>query len=168
MENSIYTYNQGPVLGALLELGGEENLSRAATVIRAVDKHLTVPAPGVAPGSSPDTRTSILRCDGTGDGGLFTGILCRYLALAALDARLPEGARTTAAELVNATAEAFWAGRRTQGGPIFSIHAAEPASVSYPAGAAVELSTQLQAWMALEAAATLSRAAITGAAPAAP
>jgi predicted alpha-1,6-mannanase (GH76 family) len=159
LENTIYTYNQGPVLGALLELGGEENLSRAATVIRAVDTHLTVPAPAVPPGSSPGVRTSILRCDGTGDGGLFTGILCRYLALAALDARLPEGTRTTAAELVTATAEAFWAGRRTQDGPIFSVHAVQPADATYPAGAAVELSTQLQAWMVLEAA-----AAITGAA----
>ena len=168
VENNIYTYNQGPVLGALLELGGEENLSRAATVIRAIDQHLTVPAPALAPESSPAARTSILRCDGTGDGGLFTGILCRYLAIAAVDARLPEGARTTAAELVTATAEAFWAGRRTQRGPIFSIHAALPAASTYPAGAVVELSTQLQAWMALEAAATLSRAAITGAAPAAP
>jgi predicted alpha-1,6-mannanase (GH76 family) len=132
-----------------------------------VDRHLTVPAGAVVHGGSPDTRTSILRCDGTGDGGLFTGILCRYLALAALDARLPEGTRTTAAELVNATAEAFWAGRRAHGAPVFSVHAAQPASATYPAGAAVELSTQLQAWMTLEAAASLSRTAAPGAAPAA-
>lgn len=168
VENTIYTYNQGPVLGALLELGGETNLSRAATVIRAVDTHLTVPAPALVPGSSPDVRTSILRCDGTGDGGLFTGILCRYLALAALDARLPEGTRTTAGELVTATAAAFWAGRRTQGGPIFSVHAGQPAGATYPAGTAVELSTQLQAWMALEAAARVNQSPLTGAAPAGP
>jgi predicted alpha-1,6-mannanase (GH76 family) len=157
VENTIYTYNQGPVLGALLELGGEANLARAATLIRAVDKHLTVPAHAVVPGSPPDSRTSILRCDGTGDGGLFTGILCRYLVLAAADARLPEGARTTAGELVTATAGAFWAGRRTQGGPVFSIHAAQPADATYPPGAGVELSTQLQAWMVLEAAASVQQ-----------
>lgn len=157
VENTIYTYNQGPVLGALLELGGEANLARAATVIRAVDQHLTVRAHAVVPGSPPDSRTSILRCDGTGDGGLFTGILCRYLALAALDAGLPEGAGATAKELVTATAEAFWAGRRTEGAPIFSIHASQPADATYPEGAAVELSTQLQAWMVLEAAAFLQR-----------
>jgi predicted alpha-1,6-mannanase (GH76 family) len=168
VENTVYTYNQGPVLGALLELGGEANLARAATVIGAVDRHLTVPAHAVVPGSPPDTRTSILRCDGTGDGGLFTGILCRYLALAALDARLPGGARSTAAELVTATAEAFWAGRRTQGGPIFSVHAAQPAATTYPPGAVVELSTQLQAWMVLEAAASLHQARLNGAAPAVP
>ncbi len=155
VENTIYTYNQGPVLGALLELGGEANLARAATVIGAVDKHLTVPAHTLVPGSSPDARTSILRCDGTGDGGLFTGILCRYLALAARDTRLPNAARTTAAELVTATAEAFWVGRRTGGDPTFSVHAAQPADTTYPPGTVVELSTQLQAWMALEAAASL-------------
>ncbi|PTT60317.1 glycosyl hydrolase, partial [Arthrobacter sp. HMWF013] len=164
VEGTIYTYNQGPVLGALLELGGEANLARAADVIGAVARHLTVPAPvpGAAPdAASPAAPARVLRCDGTGDGGLFTGILCRYLALAALDDRLPASARSTAAELVLATAEAFWAGRRPehatpgQGNVIFSIHATQPAGATYPPGAAVELSTQLQAWMVLEAAATL-------------
>lgn len=158
VENTIYTYNQGPVLGALVELGGDANLARAVAVIDGVAQHLTVhPA---APGSS----ARILRCDGTGDGGLFTGILCRYLALAAADARLPESARNTAMELVTATADAFWAGRRPAGTGattagngrcLFSIHAAQPADTTYPPGAAVELSTQLQAWMVLEAAAAL-------------
>jgi len=157
VENTIYTYNQGPVLGALLELGGDANLARASAVIDGVAQHLTVhPA---AQGSSP----RVLRCDGTGDGGLFTGILCRYLALAAADARLPESARNTATELVTATADAFWAGRRpagagaTTGSCVFSTHAAQPADTTYPPGAAVELSTQLQAWMVLEAAAVIHK-----------
>ncbi|MGY4543043.1 putative alpha-1,6-mannanase (GH76 family) [Arthrobacter sp. UYNi723] len=154
VENTLYAYNQGPVLGALLELGGNANLARAAALVDAVANQLTVPA------------QRILRCDGTGDGGLFTGILCRYLALAAVDARLPESARNTAKELVTATAEAFWAGRRpagrgaasaTAGNVLFSIHAAQPADTTYPPGAAVELSTQLQAWMALEAAAAIHK-----------
>ncbi|MDI3194180.1 glycoside hydrolase family 76 protein [Pseudarthrobacter sp. AL07] len=158
VENTIYTYNQGPVLGALLELGGDANLARAAAVIDGVTQHLTVHT--TAPGSFP----RILRCDGTGDGGLFTGILCRYLALAAVDARLPESARNTARELVTATAEALWAGRRPaeagaatagNGRYVFSTHAANPADTTYPPGAAVELSTQLQAWMVLEAAAAI-------------
>jgi len=154
VENTLYTYNQGPVLGALLELGGDANLARAAALVDAVANRLTVPG------------QRILRCDGTGDGGLFTGILCRYLALAAVDARLPESARNTAKELVTSTAEAFWAGRRpagrgaasaTAGSVLFSIHAAQPADTTYPPGAAVELSTQLQAWMVLEAAAAIQQ-----------
>jgi predicted alpha-1,6-mannanase (GH76 family) len=169
IDRAVYTYNQGPVLGALLELGGDANLARVAEVVHAVDRHLTVAAPfdGVNDGGTSDGGT-VLRCDGTGDGGLFTGILCRYLALAAMDARLPEETRGTAARLVTDTAEAFWQGRRTLNAgdtqdrqrrrSIFSAHAARPAAETYPAGAAVELSTQLQAWMVLEAAAAINRA----------
>ena len=36
VDGAIYTYNQGPVLGALLELGGEDNLRRAALLVDAV------------------------------------------------------------------------------------------------------------------------------------
>lgn len=78
----IYTYNQGPVLGALLELGGDANLARGAALVGSVAEHLTV--------REPDTQGRlVLRGEGTGDGGLFTGILVRYLALAAGDVRLP-------------------------------------------------------------------------------
>lgn len=157
LERAVYTYNQGPVLGALLELGGEANLARAAALVEAVDRKLTVP------------DSSVLRCEGTGDGGLFTGILCRYLALAAADRRLPGATGATAARLVTDTAEAFWSGRRPvhdgeagarlEGKSIFSVDAAQPAAATYPVGAAVELSTQLQAWMTLEAAAAVTAAA---------
>jgi predicted alpha-1,6-mannanase (GH76 family) len=180
VERAVYTYNQGPVLGALLEMGGEADLARAAVVVDAVDRLLTVPSatsqpqapsPAHTAGAAPSTGTEtssrgrVLRCEGSGDGGLFTGILCRYLALAAADSRLPAETRATAAGLVAGTAEAFWSGKRTvQAGEapgrhhvavVFSQHAAKPAGETYPPGAAVELSTQLQAWMVLEAAATL-------------
>ncbi|WP_350000739.1 glycoside hydrolase family 76 protein [Pseudarthrobacter sp. WHRI 8279] len=178
VERAVYTYNQGPVLGALLEMGGEADLARAAVVVDAVDRLLTVPFPTepgefspADTGSAPSTpaaasvRGRVLRCEGSGDGGLFTGILCRYLALAAADGRLPAETRATAAGLVAGTAEAFWSGKRTvqageaagrhHGAIVFSQHAAISAGETYPPGAVVELSTQLQAWMALEAAATL-------------
>lgn len=168
LEDAIYTYNQGPVLGSLLELGGTANLERAATVVRAVATHLI--SPGAANRTEP-TNTMVLRCDGTGDGGLFTGILTRYLALAANDQRLPQDIRTTAAGLITGTADALWAGRRLiaageplarhgqAGRPVFSSDPRQPAADAYPPGAAVELSTQLQAWMVLEAAASLEPAA---------
>src|SRR5215217_5686721 len=112
IERSIYTYNQGPVLGALLELGGNANLARAAALVEAVDRQLTVPAGEGNDGGEASGERMVLRCEGTGDGGLFTGILCRYLALAAADPRLPRKARATAARLVTSTAEAFWAGKQ--------------------------------------------------------
>jgi len=186
VERAVYTYNQGPVLGALLELGGEANLARAAVVVDAVQRLLTVPAGGHgtahagaaqrgaqasdAGGGSSAGQRSVLRCEGTGDGGLFTGILCRYLALAAADTRLPHATRATAARLVTDTAEAFWSGRRPvgpseararmEGRSIFSMHDAQPAAATYPPGAAVELATQLQAWMVLEAAAAVNAAGL--------
>ncbi|MET3811298.1 glycoside hydrolase family 76 protein [Arthrobacter sp. UYEF3] len=160
LEDAIYTYNQGPVLGALLELGGEANLARAASLVAAVAANLTVSAPLLG------RKGTVLRCEGTGDGGLFTGILVRYLAAAAVDGRLSADVRATAALLVTDTAEAFWEGRRVVGaqeplarkGPrlVFSARPELPARRSYPAGAAVELSTQLQAWMVLEAAASIA------------
>ena len=178
LEEAIYTYNQGPVLGALLELGGTANLERASTVVRAVAAHLTLPEAaeskqaGNTPTGTPAPST-VLRCDGTGDGGLFTGILTRYLALAANDRRLPQDVGTTAARLVTGTAGALWASRRPiaageplarrgrAGEPVFSFEPRRPASDTYPPGTAVELSTQLQAWMALEAAASVTAASAT-------
>ena len=160
LEATIYTYNQGPILGALLELGGGTNLARAAALVDAVARRLTQPVP------LPGRTAAALRCEGTGDGGLFTGILVRYLALAALDERLPADTRTTAATLVNDTAEALWQGRRilraqdrlarAGGHLVFSDRTELPARRIYPEGAAVELSTQLQAWMVLEAAAKIT------------
>jgi predicted alpha-1,6-mannanase (GH76 family) len=160
LEAAIYTYNQGPVLGALLELGGQANLNRAAALVDAVARHLTRPAI-----QASGRTAAVLHCEGTGDGGLFTGILARYLALAATDGRLPAPTRATAAALVTETAQAFWDGRRQVGAgePLarqgaqlaFSAFPATPAAGTYPPGAAVELSTQLQAWMVLEAAASV-------------
>ncbi|MET3140843.1 UNVERIFIED_ORG: putative alpha-1,6-mannanase (GH76 family) [Arthrobacter sp. UYEF10] len=158
VENTIYTYNQGPVLGALLELGGDANLARAAVLVDAVAQELTIPG------------RFVVRGEGGGDGGLFTGILVRYLALAARDERLPERIRATARSLVTDTAEAFWAGRtrRDNGALVFSPQPHRAADVTYPPDAAVELSTQLQAWLALEAAASVAWPPLTAAAPAAP
>ncbi len=117
--DTLYTYNQGPVLGALLELGGRARLEQAGELIRSIGSHLT-------------TDDGALRTHGSGDGGLFTGILARYLALAATHAQLPEAARRHAAALVSATAVAL--DRSSLRGP--------PPR---------ELSTQLQAWMVFEA-----------------
>ncbi|HEY0640582.1 MAG TPA: hypothetical protein VGD67_23375, partial [Pseudonocardiaceae bacterium] len=94
----------------------------------------------------------VLRADGTGDGGLFTGILARYLALAATTPVTAEGCRD-AAELVLATAGAAWTNRgMAHGGPAFA------ADWTTAGGRpAADLSVQLSAWMVLEAAARLER-----------
>ena len=155
----IYTYNQGSVLGALLALGDEPDLARARGIIAAVDDRLTTRQGEGRP----------LRTHGGGDGGLFTGILARYLALAATHPALGDEARATAKRLVLDTAEALWTGRdlRHVGGRsgliVFSSDPMLRARDNQPADDPVEMSTQVQAWTILEAAASIwsSRATTT-------
>lgn len=91
VEATIYTYNQGPILGALLKLGRPQDLIDAATLIDAIGRHLHTPGHG-------------LRLEPGGDGSLFTGILCRYLALAVQEERLPAHSRAMVEELIQETA----------------------------------------------------------------
>ncbi|WFR84524.1 glycoside hydrolase family 76 protein [Arthrobacter sp. Y-9] len=153
----VYSYNQGPVLGSYLELGTPDDLRHAEELIQAVADRLTHPG-------------GALQTHGPGDGALFTGILARYLALAARDERLAPTARSTASALVTTTADAFWAGRQDSGeGWVFPRETAgahDPDRLdgaSPPDGASllngtVEFAAQLQAWMTLEAAASLTPA----------
>lgn len=120
---------------------------RAATVLHAIT---TMAGPDkVIPGF-----------DDGGDGGLFNGILARYLADTAV--RRPE-LTALAAPLVLASAEAAWQGRteladvdldhRTRGGPVFAPDWRRPARTPRPGVPEADLSVQLSAWMLFEAAA---------------
>ncbi|MER7073154.1 glycoside hydrolase family 76 protein [Terrabacter sp. NPDC000476] len=144
----VWSYNQGTVLGALVELGDAESRSRAAALVAAVDAELTTDVAGAR----------VLRTHGDGDGGLFTGILVRHLATAASpDSGLDDATRATARRLVHDTAEALWGGRA----PLELPGRRDPSVFPVePGGRAprppLELSPQLQAWTVLEAAATLT------------
>ncbi|WP_323960212.1 glycosyl hydrolase [Arthrobacter sp. JZ12] len=150
----IYTYNQGPVLGALLALGDRRSLLRAAGLVFDISQHLLLPS-------------GALRTHGTGDGGLFTGILARYLALAAESPTLPEPTRILAGDMITTTADALWEGRREREAVrrrrtvlVFPDAPGERAT-----DGAVDLSTQLQAWMVLEAAYRVEDRVSSGPAP---
>ncbi|MFE2751053.1 glycoside hydrolase family 76 protein [Actinosynnema sp. NPDC059335] len=142
IEKNFYTYCQGVVLGACVELGSARYQDKAARIIAAVDEHLAT--------------DGVLRGHGGGDGGLFGGILTRYLAQAALRLDRPEA--TLAADLVLRSANAVWANRTAVvSGPLFGPEWTKPAV--RPSGREPErdLSVQLGGWMALEAAALLER-----------
>ncbi|MBD1318959.1 fructose-bisphosphate aldolase [Gordonia hankookensis] len=162
---AIYTYCQGVVLGAELELlrltRREVHAERIDRLLHAVQTRMC--HDGVIPGA------------GGGDGGLFAGILARYLALVATD--LPpiiQGADDMcrrAAHIVTTSAEAAWLNRtETEDGPVFGADWRRPADNPSGGGAKAQfvegavqssqvperdLSVQLSAWMVLEAAAAV-------------
>jgi len=150
VDQAVYSYCQGVYLGTCLELaagtGDVEWLYRAARTVEATAEHLT-------------DDDGVLRCHGDGDGGLFTGILVRYLALAATG--LPAGeevTRSLAAGLVVTSAEAAWRHRSIAvGGPLFGTEWSVPCAS--PPAASRDLSVQLSGWMLCEAAALIERRA---------
>jgi predicted alpha-1,6-mannanase (GH76 family) len=161
-----YTYCQGVVLGLETELSvrtsDERHPARVRRLVAAVDEHMT-----------PD---GVIKGAGGGDGGLFSGITARYLALAATalpgDSGEDAAARDAARKIVLASAQAAWDNRQTIDGlPLFSAFWDQTAEI--PAGGAPgakfiegavhsstmserDLSVQLSGWMLMEAAHTVS------------
>lgn len=164
VHKEVYTYNQGTMAGAELELlrHGRGDADRLARLVTAIDDTLCID--GVLPG------------DGGGDRGLFAGICARYLSLVATDLPDLTGDLATserAARIVLSSAEAAWRNRveEPHGGVWFgpdwrvpaqvpTAHdrlggARSPAQVSSAAVPERDLSVQVGGWLLMEAAARL-------------
>lgn len=180
-EPTIHTYCQGVVLGATVELAvalraqagvkgdevsdvGMEYVYRAAGLIDAIARHLT------------DSHYVINAGTLGGDGGLFNGILVRYLALAV--EKLPQvgprtrRARGIARKIVLRSAESAWRYRlEIDGLPVFPTRWDQDATLPQSGGlvgatiagavgssdiAERDLSVQLSGWMLMEAAAKVA------------
>ncbi|WZH37148.1 MAG: glycoside hydrolase family 76 protein [Microbacterium enclense] len=142
----LWTYNQGVAIGSALALaeaapdadGRETHEARVAALVEAVERWCA-PDGGLFPAA------------GGGDGGLFAGILARYLAEAAVWFGGDETNEThravsrTARRLVHVNAEALWMNRR---GGLFP---ADPRRAARAEGVDLDLSVQLGAWITLEA-----------------
>ncbi len=161
-----YTYCQGVVLGLETELAvrtsDERHPARVRRLVAAVDEHM---APG-----------GVIKGAGGGDGGLFSGITARYLALAATalpgDSDEDAAARDTARKIVLASAQAAWDNRQTvEGLPLFGAFWDQTAEIPAGGGNGAQfiegavhssamperdLSVQLSGWMLMEAAHTVS------------
>jgi predicted alpha-1,6-mannanase (GH76 family) len=169
-----YTYCQGVVLGLETELavrigiddGGGEHALRVHRLVGAVAEHMA--------------SDGVIKGTGGGDGGLFNGILARYLALVATtlpgDTAEDVAARDTARRLVLDSAEAAWDNRQTVGTggaglPLFGASWQRTADLPTAVGGQAEsvggavnasetaerdLSVQLSGWMLMEAAHTVS------------
>ncbi|WP_395704936.1 glycoside hydrolase family 76 protein [Rhodococcus ruber] len=162
VERAVYTYCQGVVLGLETELavrmGEPRHRERVHALVEAVDTQLA--------------DRGVITGGGGGDGGLFNGILVRYLAMVATT--LPvvdvedERARRLAARIVLASAQAAWANRlQIEGLPLFgrdwSVQARLPGTapgIARFSGGTVrssgvaerDLSVQLSGWMLMESA----------------
>ncbi|MBY4570035.1 fructose-bisphosphate aldolase [Gordonia sihwensis] len=167
LDSTVFTYCQGVALGAETEAfrltGSPVHLDCIDRILRAVGDRMTV--------------DGVIRGAGGGDGGLFAGILARYLALVATD--LPREAagagelRSAAAGLVLTAAQAAWDNRATdpQGLPVFGPDWHRPARLPDATGAAAQriggavksssvperdLSVQISAGILLEAAVSVT------------
>jgi predicted alpha-1,6-mannanase (GH76 family) len=157
-----YTYCQGVVIGLDVELAARtkdpEHATRVHRLVKAVHDNM-----------APD---GVIKGAGGGDGGLFNGILARYLALVVTT--LPQNdpadaeARDIARSLVLKSGQAAWDNRQTVDGlPLFAAFWDRTAEIPAAGGkeaqlvegavnasevAERDLSVQLSGWMLMEAA----------------
>ncbi|MGO4204845.1 glycoside hydrolase family 76 protein [Rhodococcus sp. TAF43] len=168
IERNIYSYCQGTVLSLETELavrmGSPRHRLRVHRLVDAIDERLT--------------KGGVIRGGGGGDGGLFNGLLARYLALVALmlpgDAPEDLRARRIAAQLVLGSAEAAWENRlQVEELPLFGKDWSQPALLpGLGAGIATvsagsvhssdiaerDFSVQLSGWLLMESAYLVSAA----------
>ncbi|MGX6968525.1 glycoside hydrolase family 76 protein [Corynebacterium sp. c7Ub_26] len=181
---AVYAYNQGVALGACVEIaqrrreevgitddpssaGAHAGSDVAMSSITRVHNLVHAIAVNLA------TDTGVIKGSGSGDGGLFRGILVRYLALVATDLpddqKLSRATKRLAAKLVVSTADAVWDQRlEVNGLPVFSADWTRQAEIPRSGGriagssgravagseiAERDLSVQLSGWRAIEAAA---------------
>jgi predicted alpha-1,6-mannanase (GH76 family) len=162
MVRAQYTYCQGVVIGLETELAArtedDDHAQRVHRLVAAVDKEM---APG-----------GVINGAGGGDGGLFNGILARYLALvvSTLPNKTAEdtGAIATARNIVLKSAQSAWDYRQTVDGlPLFGPFWDRNAELPKAGGQEAQfvegavnassmperdLSVQLSGWMLMEAA----------------
>ncbi|MEV4241242.1 glycoside hydrolase family 76 protein [Nocardia sp. NPDC050408] len=171
IERPTFTYCQGVVLGLEAELavhtGEPRHSERVHRLLTAVEEQMTT--------------NGVINGGGGGDGGLFNGILARYLAVVALmlpgDERDQAADRQTAAAIVRASAAAAWANRlEVEGEPLFGHDWSKPAQLPggrsgaghFTEGGSVtssrvperDMSVQLSGWLLMEAAYQVSAAGL--------
>lgn len=144
LDKNKFTYNQGVFIGAGLELynatGDANYLNDAIKTADATIKDLDI-APG-----------GLLRNEGQGDGGLFKGILVRYLTLLTLKNDVPQAKRDAYVNFLKFNAETLFAKGISR--PDFMV---SPDWKSAPSGS-TDLTTQISGVTTVEAAATLKAA----------
>jgi predicted alpha-1,6-mannanase (GH76 family) len=138
-----YTYNQGVFIGAGLELykvtGEIGYLNDALRTANATIKDLEL------------TPGGILKDEGNGDGGLFKGILIRYLTLLVQEPAVQKADKDAFINFLSFNATTLYSQGISR--PQLLINS----NWKSKPGASVDLTTQLSGMMLIEAAATLNK-----------
>ncbi|RXF67397.1 glycoside hydrolase family 76 protein [Arcticibacter tournemirensis] len=139
-----FTYNQGTYIGAALELYKvTKDRSYLTDAMRTTNTCMN---------SADINKDGMLKSENQGDGGLFKGILVRYMTLLALEPDLNETDRGNLVRFLKFNAETFY----TKGLARPSMLAG-PDWTTKPSGS-IDLSTQISGLMLMEAAAALKKA----------
>lgn len=137
----IFTYNQGTYIGAAVELHKIFNeKSYLNDAVKAADYTI---------GSL--VKNSVLKSEGTGDGGLFKGIFIRYFTDLIQQERLDAPIQRRYLQFMKLNAETLWEQGTTQPGVLFG-----PNWRQKP-GTSTGLTEQLSGCMLIEAAALLEK-----------
>lgn len=139
-----FTYNQGVYMGAALEL---YNVTKDGSYLQDAMRNAsaTIIDADISPGG-------LLRSEGQGDGGLFKGILVRYLTLLIQSPDVTEANRTAYVKFMKYNAETLYT--KGIGRPQMTV---SPDWKSAPP-ANVDLTTQISGVTMIEAAALLKAA----------
>ncbi|MDN3582780.1 glycoside hydrolase family 76 protein [Mucilaginibacter flavus] len=139
-----FTYNQGVYMGAALELYHvTQNADYLADAVR--NATATINDTDISPGG-------LLKSEGQGDGGLFKGILVRYLTLLIQEPAVSDNDRNAYVKFLKYNAETLYTKGISR--PALFI---SPDWKSLPSGT-TDLTTQLSGVMMVEAAAILKAA----------
>lgn len=136
-----FTYNQGVVIGAAVELyklTGEDIY--IADALRTANNAL----------GSEFTRENIFKDEGGGDGGLFKGVLVRYLMLLITDGSISSTDQAKFANALLLNAQTMWLKGTSRPQVIFNTSWTSVATTT-------DLTTQLSGAMLIEAAARLKQ-----------
>lgn len=138
-KNWKFTYNQGVYMGAAVELykiTGEQVYLNDA--LKTANNSLT----------GDLTQGNVMKDEGGGDGGLFKGILVRYMLLLITDGNLPATDAGKFVSFLKVNAETLWLQATVRPQVLFG-------SKWNATGSTIDLSTQLSGAMLMEAAAQL-------------
>ncbi|HTI11799.1 MAG TPA: glycoside hydrolase family 76 protein [Puia sp.] len=144
VDMNAFTYNQGVLIGAALELYGiTKDPGYLNDAIKTADNTLN--------SASLTTSDRLLKDEGQGDGGLFKGIFVRYFTQLLLNKDLPDDTRRRYLSFFKLNAETLWyQGTNKTLGLFGSYWKTAP-------GATVDLTTEESGCMLIEAAGLLNK-----------